>query len=158
MFWGMFTVDMDTVLQRQPPDTWHSFPLFQILNDYLLTTRECPPLRDISTISNVYIQYYLVLQRCSAEARSTTTSAICSRRKSCATSTSWSPPSRSPFTRASRRRRGRRKGERDSTRCFVGQVTSLSAFRRRHLFAARSSLALSRDAVVLLCRCYKMIT
>jgi hypothetical protein len=28
---------MDTVLAEQPPDTWDSFPLFQILNDYLRT-------------------------------------------------------------------------------------------------------------------------
>lgn len=26
---------MDKVLSEQPPDTWDSFPLFQILNDYL---------------------------------------------------------------------------------------------------------------------------
>ena len=25
------------VLAEQPPDTWDSFPLFQILNDYLRT-------------------------------------------------------------------------------------------------------------------------
>lgn len=28
---------MDRVLADQPPDTWDSFPLFQILNDYLRT-------------------------------------------------------------------------------------------------------------------------
>lgn len=28
---------MDHVLADQPPDTWDSFPLFQILNDYLRT-------------------------------------------------------------------------------------------------------------------------
>lgn len=28
---------MDQVLAEQPPDTWDSFPLFQILNDYLRT-------------------------------------------------------------------------------------------------------------------------
>jgi len=26
---------MDRVLSEQAPDTWDSFPLFQILNDYL---------------------------------------------------------------------------------------------------------------------------
>jgi len=37
IFWSLFGVDMDTVLKEQPPDTWDSFPLFQILNDYLRT-------------------------------------------------------------------------------------------------------------------------
>ncbi|OWR44318.1 Calcium-dependent secretion activator [Danaus plexippus plexippus] len=37
IFWGLFAVDMDRVLSEQPPDTWDSFPLFQILNDYLRT-------------------------------------------------------------------------------------------------------------------------
>jgi len=35
IFWSLFAVDMDSVLGEQPPDTWDSFPLFQILNDYL---------------------------------------------------------------------------------------------------------------------------
>jgi len=35
IFWSLFAVDMDSVLSEQPPDTWDSFPLFQILNDYL---------------------------------------------------------------------------------------------------------------------------
>lgn len=37
MFWSMFAFDMERVLAEQPPDTWDSFPLFQILNDYLRT-------------------------------------------------------------------------------------------------------------------------
>ncbi|XP_037776286.1 calcium-dependent secretion activator-like isoform X8 [Penaeus monodon] len=37
IFWSLFAVDMDQVLAEQPPDTWESFPLFQILNDYLRT-------------------------------------------------------------------------------------------------------------------------
>lgn len=37
IFWALFGVDMDRVLAEQPPDTWDSFPLFQILNDYLRT-------------------------------------------------------------------------------------------------------------------------
>ena len=36
----MFAVDMDQVLSEQPPDTWDSFPLFQVLNDYLRTDGE----------------------------------------------------------------------------------------------------------------------
>ncbi|KAF5288803.1 hypothetical protein FQA39_LY15231 [Lamprigera yunnana] len=35
IFWSLFAVDMDRVLAEQTPDTWDSFPLFQILNDYL---------------------------------------------------------------------------------------------------------------------------
>lgn len=35
MFWAMFACDMERVLAEQPPDTWDSFPLFQVLNDYL---------------------------------------------------------------------------------------------------------------------------
>lgn len=35
MFWSMFACDMERVLAEQPPDTWDSFPLFQVLNDYL---------------------------------------------------------------------------------------------------------------------------
>ncbi|KAL1130036.1 hypothetical protein AAG570_012979 [Ranatra chinensis] len=35
IFWSLFATDMDQVLAEQPPDTWDSFPLFQILNDYL---------------------------------------------------------------------------------------------------------------------------
>ncbi|CAK9825694.1 Calcium-dependent secretion activator [Anthophora retusa] len=35
IFWSLFAVDMDKVLAEQPPDTWESFPLFKIMNDYL---------------------------------------------------------------------------------------------------------------------------
>ncbi|XP_040062934.1 calcium-dependent secretion activator isoform X4 [Ixodes scapularis] len=35
IFWSLFAVDMDSVLDGQPPDTWDSFPLLQVLNDYL---------------------------------------------------------------------------------------------------------------------------
>ncbi|XP_012259772.1 calcium-dependent secretion activator isoform X2 [Athalia rosae] len=37
IFWSLFAVDMEKVLTEQPPDTWDSFPLFQVLNDYLRT-------------------------------------------------------------------------------------------------------------------------
>lgn len=40
IFWSLFAVDMDRILAEQPPDTWDSFPLFQILNDYLRTDGE----------------------------------------------------------------------------------------------------------------------
>ncbi|XP_060818386.1 calcium-dependent secretion activator isoform X1 [Bombus pascuorum] len=35
IFWSLFADDMDKVLAEQPRDTWDSFPLFKILNDYL---------------------------------------------------------------------------------------------------------------------------
>ncbi|RWS05469.1 calcium-dependent secretion activator-like protein [Dinothrombium tinctorium] len=35
IFWSLFAVDMNTILAEQPPDTWESFPLFQVLNNYL---------------------------------------------------------------------------------------------------------------------------
>ncbi|XP_062924053.1 calcium-dependent secretion activator 1 isoform X7 [Mobula hypostoma] len=34
-FLSLFAVDMDSVLETQAPDTWDSFPLFQLLNDFL---------------------------------------------------------------------------------------------------------------------------
>ena len=35
IFWSLFTVDLDAILAVQPPDTWESFQLYQLLNDYL---------------------------------------------------------------------------------------------------------------------------
>ncbi|XP_038666478.1 calcium-dependent secretion activator 1 isoform X12 [Scyliorhinus canicula] len=34
-FLSLFAVDMDAALETQAPDTWDSFPLFQLLNDFL---------------------------------------------------------------------------------------------------------------------------
>ncbi|KAJ3596236.1 hypothetical protein NHX12_002645 [Muraenolepis orangiensis] len=34
-FLSLYRSDMDTVLQQQPVDCWDSFPLFQLLNNYL---------------------------------------------------------------------------------------------------------------------------
>ncbi|XP_039338340.1 calcium-dependent secretion activator 1 isoform X10 [Mauremys reevesii] len=34
-FLSLFAVDMDAALEVQAPDTWDSFPLFQLLNDFL---------------------------------------------------------------------------------------------------------------------------
>ena len=31
---------MDSILKQQPKDNWDSFPLFQIINDYLITDGE----------------------------------------------------------------------------------------------------------------------
>ncbi|XP_072915233.1 calcium-dependent secretion activator 2 isoform X11 [Hemitrygon akajei] len=35
IFWSLFAVDMDATLEAQPPDSWDTFPLFQLLNNYL---------------------------------------------------------------------------------------------------------------------------
>ena len=39
-FWSLFGANMDTILKLQPKDNWDSFPLFQIVNDYLRTDGE----------------------------------------------------------------------------------------------------------------------
>nr|XP_023852120.1 calcium-dependent secretion activator 1-like isoform X4 [Salvelinus alpinus] len=36
-FLSLYAVDMDAALEVQPPDSWDSFPLFQLLNDFLRT-------------------------------------------------------------------------------------------------------------------------
>ncbi|KAL0978535.1 hypothetical protein UPYG_G00171820 [Umbra pygmaea] len=36
-FLSLYAVDMDSALEVQPPDSWDSFPLFQLLNDFLRT-------------------------------------------------------------------------------------------------------------------------
>lgn len=43
IFWSLFAVDMNHVIEQQAPDSWDSFPLFQLLNDYL---RNHPSLND----------------------------------------------------------------------------------------------------------------
>ena len=35
IFWSLFAVDMEHVIDQQPMESWDSFPLFQLLNDYL---------------------------------------------------------------------------------------------------------------------------
>ena len=35
IFWSLFAVDLDVLLETQPPDTWDTFPVFQMLNNYL---------------------------------------------------------------------------------------------------------------------------
>lgn len=48
-FLSLFAVDMDAALEVQPPDTWDSFPLFQLLNDFLRT--DCMYLLGLTTKS-----------------------------------------------------------------------------------------------------------
>uniref|UniRef100_A0A8C5PER2 Calcium dependent secretion activator 2 n=1 Tax=Leptobrachium leishanense TaxID=445787 RepID=A0A8C5PER2_9ANUR len=35
IFWALFSVDMNAALEVQPQDSWDSFPLFQLLNNFL---------------------------------------------------------------------------------------------------------------------------
>nr|XP_015208000.1 PREDICTED: calcium-dependent secretion activator 2 isoform X4 [Lepisosteus oculatus] len=35
IFWSLYAVDMDACLEAQPQDSWDSFPLFQLLNNFL---------------------------------------------------------------------------------------------------------------------------
>ncbi|XP_040267608.1 calcium-dependent secretion activator 2 isoform X2 [Bufo bufo] len=37
IFWSLFSVDMNFALEAQPQDSWESFPLFQLLNNFLRT-------------------------------------------------------------------------------------------------------------------------
>nr|DBA31246.1 TPA: hypothetical protein GDO54_007123 [Pyxicephalus adspersus] len=37
IFWSLFSVDMNSALEAQPQDSWQSFPLFQLLNNFLRT-------------------------------------------------------------------------------------------------------------------------
>ena len=34
-FLSLYRADMDAALQAQPADSWNSFPLFQLLNNFL---------------------------------------------------------------------------------------------------------------------------
>ena len=51
LMWSLFAVDMESALEMQPPDTWDSFPLFQLLNDYL---RLDGKLRDAASNPSLY--------------------------------------------------------------------------------------------------------
>lgn len=44
-FLCLYSADMDAALEVQPPDSWDSFPLFQLLNDFLRTDCESPATR-----------------------------------------------------------------------------------------------------------------
>lgn len=40
-FMCLYSTEMDAALEVQPPDSWDSFPLFQLLNDFLRMDCEC---------------------------------------------------------------------------------------------------------------------
>lgn len=41
-FLALYAIDMDAALEIQSPESWDSFPLFQLLNDFLRT--DCKPM------------------------------------------------------------------------------------------------------------------
>lgn len=43
-FLSLYGVDMDAALEIQSPESWDSFPLFQLLNDFLRTDCKYPSL------------------------------------------------------------------------------------------------------------------
>lgn len=44
-FLSLYGVDMDAALEIQSPESWDSFPLFQLLNDFLRTDCKHIPQR-----------------------------------------------------------------------------------------------------------------
>lgn len=44
-FLCLYSADMDAALEVQPPDSWDSFPLFQLLNDFLRMDCECRAIK-----------------------------------------------------------------------------------------------------------------
>lgn len=44
-FLSLYRADMDAALQVQPVDSWNSFPLFQLLNNFLRSDGECDGVR-----------------------------------------------------------------------------------------------------------------
>lgn len=43
-FLALYAIDMDAALEIQSPESWDSFPLFQLLNDFLRTDCKLPRL------------------------------------------------------------------------------------------------------------------
>ena len=58
LFWYQFSVEMDNVLDIQPSDSWDSFPLFQLLNDFFNASSEvldieCPKISE--SVKKIFI-------------------------------------------------------------------------------------------------------
>ncbi|CAF3819582.1 unnamed protein product [Rotaria sp. Silwood1] len=71
IFWSLFAVDMEHVIDQQPIESWDSFPLFQLLNDYLRqhdtlsNGRFHQQLRD--TFAPLVIRYVDLMESCIAQ-------------------------------------------------------------------------------------------
>lgn len=105
-FLALYAIDMDAALEIQSPESWDSFPLFQLLNDFLRT--DCKPAphsgSHISvprhTIRLLPVASLLLLQITCAMESSTNTFRICMLLWWLDMWIWWSPPLHSQFTRA----------------------------------------------------------
>lgn len=138
MFWSMFACDMERVLAEQPPDTWDSFPLFQVLNDYLrMDGKMCPRLL-WSVTWNLIPKYFVSITFSnptfhSSQIISRTDASITNYKRfshlsSFATWISWNPRLPNRYTRASRRRGGRVKGKFKRAWCLLTVCRFLPCF------------------------------
>lgn len=51
-FLSLYAVDMDAALEIQSPESWDSFPLFQLLNDFLrLDCEQAKTFRSLTTFT-----------------------------------------------------------------------------------------------------------
>ncbi|CAM2719491.1 unnamed protein product [Rotaria socialis] len=71
IFWSLFAVDMEHVIDQQPIESWDAFPLFQLLNDYLrlhdslCNGRFHQQLRD--TFAPLVVRYVDLMESCIAQ-------------------------------------------------------------------------------------------
>ncbi|CAF0842404.1 unnamed protein product [Adineta steineri] len=71
IFWSLFVVDMEHVIDQQPIESWDSFPLFQLLNDYLRVHESLSQgrfhqqLRD--TFAPLVVRYVDLMESCIAQ-------------------------------------------------------------------------------------------
>lgn len=56
-FLCLYSADMDAALEVQLPDSWDSFPLFQLLNDFL--RMDCESLPPITSGSSAQTHFLL---------------------------------------------------------------------------------------------------
>lgn len=55
-FLSLYAIDMDAALEIQSPESWDSFPLFQLLNDFLRLDCEFAPPRRCSISIDVLVE------------------------------------------------------------------------------------------------------
>lgn len=61
-FLALYAIDMDAALEIQSPESWDSFPLFQLLNDFLRTDCKLPHLSHIYAVASSGV--FMLKQRC----------------------------------------------------------------------------------------------
>lgn len=107
-FLSLYAIDMDAALEIQSPESWDSFPLFQLLNDFLRL--DCEFLRS-------HLWAFLLRNKFKKKKTPLTSFCFCFAQITCAMESStntfrifmllwwldmwiwWSPPSHSQFTR-----------------------------------------------------------